>query len=329
MSAIAIAPSVPDNQPTKEEIAEFEHELDLALQNAHGRPDSLLQPTTAVKSENAVASSADAVPEAGAVSKPSAHSSDPLASAASSSSSTACVHEEAASSSDSGGGDSRKRAKSGKRPRSESSTDGAESEDSAVEDDLATAQQQQQQEQKEEKEPVLMAPPYMRDAQPRPDGIYPPPPPFRHPDSSTKVSAIIDLIRNIHCRQPSAKILVFSFFTSYLRLLQPFLDAAGYKHKYEQYDGSMEASTRRGVLERFKRQPSMCVCLMSLKAGCYGLNITCASKVILTESWWNPFVESTSKHARSVRATPLLLCTRSSSIFSVFPRCVLVFSSSV
>lgn len=30
--------------------------------------------------------------------------------------------------------------------------------------------------------------------------------------------------------------------------------------------------------------------LMSLKCG-VGLNLTCASTVILTEPWWNPFVE--------------------------------------
>ena len=53
-------------------------------------------------------------------------------------------------------------------------------------------------------------------------------------------------------------------------------------------DGSLSQRNRDRVLTEFKTVPSVEVLLVSLKAGCLGLNLTTASLVYLMDPWWNP-----------------------------------------
>ena len=43
--------------------------------------------------------------------------------------------------------------------------------------------------------------------------------------------------------------------------------------------------------DTFRSDPNVTVLLMSLKCGSLGLNLTCASRVVLVDLWWNPFLE--------------------------------------
>jgi len=54
----------------------------------------------------------------------------------------------------------------------------------------------------------------------------------------------------------------------------------------------MTARQRDEELESFRSDPSKTVCLVSLRAGAYGLNLTCASQCVLLDPFWNPFVEA-------------------------------------
>ena len=56
-------------------------------------------------------------------------------------------------------------------------------------------------------------------------------------------------------------------------------------------DGSMSLQQRKWVLDKFSRDPSVRIMLISLRAGGVGLNLTDADCVILTDAWWNPSVE--------------------------------------
>ncbi|GAA1873293.1 DEAD/DEAH box helicase [Myceligenerans crystallogenes] len=81
--------------------------------------------------------------------------------------------------------------------------------------------------------------------------------------------------------------LVFSQFTSFLRLARDRLAAAGLATEY--LDGS---TTRRAeVIQRFKDGDAP-VFLISLKAGGFGLNLTEADYVYLLDPWWNPATEA-------------------------------------
>ncbi len=54
----------------------------------------------------------------------------------------------------------------------------------------------------------------------------------------------------------------------------------------------MAARHREEELESFRSDPSKTVCLVSLRAGAYGLNLTCASQCVILDPFWNPFVEA-------------------------------------
>ncbi|ROQ40671.1 SWIM zinc finger protein [Frondihabitans sp. PhB188] len=81
--------------------------------------------------------------------------------------------------------------------------------------------------------------------------------------------------------------LIFSQFTSYLRLVQARLDGAGIAHTY--LDGSTRH--RAEVIDEFKAGAAP-VFLISLKAGGFGLNLTEADYVFLLDPWWNPASEA-------------------------------------
>ncbi len=84
------------------------------------------------------------------------------------------------------------------------------------------------------------------------------------------------------------KALVFSQFTSLLRIVRDRLDAGGIVYEY--LDG--QTRDRQARVERFQNDADCRLFLISLKAGGLGLNLTAAEYVFLLDPWWNPAVES-------------------------------------
>lgn len=84
------------------------------------------------------------------------------------------------------------------------------------------------------------------------------------------------------------KVLIFSQFVQYLRLVRDYLGEQ--KTTYAYLDGGSQ--DRDAQVKTFQSDPSCRVFLISLKAGGYGLNLTAADHVILLDPWWNPAVES-------------------------------------
>ena len=91
-----------------------------------------------------------------------------------------------------------------------------------------------------------------------------------------------EMIRN------GRRILIFSQFTSMLKLLQKRLEENGFSILY--LDGDTPAGDRLSLTERFNQGEGQ-VFLISLKAGGSGLNLTGADMVILYDPWWNPAAE--------------------------------------
>ena len=83
-------------------------------------------------------------------------------------------------------------------------------------------------------------------------------------------------------------ILIFSQFTSMLKILRPRLEDQGWKIMY--LDGQTPASERVEMTERFNRGEAQ-IFLISLRAGGSGLNLTGADVVIHYDPWWNPATE--------------------------------------
>jgi SNF2 family DNA or RNA helicase len=93
---------------------------------------------------------------------------------------------------------------------------------------------------------------------------------------------IPDAIANDH------RVLVFSQFTSMLRIIEGELKDMGIPYFY--LEGSTPTEDRNDFVKRFNGGEGK-VFLISLKAGGTGLNLTGADTVIHYDPWWNPAVE--------------------------------------
>ncbi len=102
----------------------------------------------------------------------------------------------------------------------------------------------------------------------------------------TKVQAFADLAADLVAN--GHKALVFSQFVDFLSLLRKPLDAAGIAYQY--LDGSTPAAERTRRIDAFQAGHGD-LFLVSLKAGGYGLNLTAADYVLITDPWWNPAAE--------------------------------------
>jgi len=85
------------------------------------------------------------------------------------------------------------------------------------------------------------------------------------------------------------KAIVFSQFTTFLRLLEKDLRKAGIEPLY--LDGSTPEDERGELVRRFQQEDKPHLFLLSLKAGGVGLNLTAAESVFLLDPWWNDAVE--------------------------------------
>ncbi len=91
-----------------------------------------------------------------------------------------------------------------------------------------------------------------------------------------------ELIANGH------KALVFSQFVDFLQILRAPLDESGISYQY--LDGTTPAAERSRRVAAFQAGEGD-LFLISLKAGGFGLNLTAADYVVITDPWWNPAAE--------------------------------------
>ncbi|CAM0907009.1 unnamed protein product [Alopecurus aequalis] len=108
---------------------------------------------------------------------------------------------------------------------------------------------------------------------------------------SSKVQALLELLKRSQKEDPSSKSVVFSQFRKMLLLLEGPLKKAGFN--ILRLDGSMSPKKRSDVIKQFAGvgPDSPTVLLASLKAAGAGVNLTAASTVYLFDPWWNPGVE--------------------------------------
>ncbi|EIE25847.1 hypothetical protein COCSUDRAFT_40099 [Coccomyxa subellipsoidea C-169] len=85
------------------------------------------------------------------------------------------------------------------------------------------------------------------------------------------------------------QLLVFSLWTATLDLLEPILAAEGVP--FCRLDGGMTEAARADNIARFCGDRDNTVFLISTMAGGTGLNLPAASRVVLVEPFWNPYLE--------------------------------------
>jgi superfamily II DNA or RNA helicase len=104
--------------------------------------------------------------------------------------------------------------------------------------------------------------------------------------TSGKLTAFTELITEL--MREGHRALVFSQFTSHLKLVRERLDALGIPCLY--LDGATPQASREELVKGFQEGQAP-VFLISLKAGGTGLNLTAADYVIHLDPWWNPAAE--------------------------------------
>ncbi|KTC95712.1 DEAD/DEAH box helicase [Legionella erythra] len=101
---------------------------------------------------------------------------------------------------------------------------------------------------------------------------------------SAKLDALLDLLDNLV--DEGRRILVFSQFTSMLKLIEEQLD----RRRYAYLKLTGQTQNRQELVNQFQ-QGQVPIFLISLKAGGTGLNLTRADTVIHYDPWWNPAAE--------------------------------------
>jgi len=102
---------------------------------------------------------------------------------------------------------------------------------------------------------------------------------------SSKLEAFLEILDE--AIDGGHRMLVFSQFVSFLKILKSELDARSLPSCY--LDGSTK--DRLGECRRFNENNGIPVFLISLKAGGTGLNLTGADMVLHMDPWWNPAAE--------------------------------------
>lgn len=83
------------------------------------------------------------------------------------------------------------------------------------------------------------------------------------------------------------KVIVFSQFTSMLKIMEKWIKKQGYKYYY--LDGTTK--DRQNIVDEFEKSDDG-IFLISLKAGGTGLNLVSCQYAIIYDPWWNPSVEN-------------------------------------
>ncbi|KAK0671374.1 putative ATP-dependent helicase [Cercophora samala] len=107
-------------------------------------------------------------------------------------------------------------------------------------------------------------------------------------EDSAKVTQVIELLKTI--QETNEKTIIFSQWTSLLDLIECQIKYS-LKLRHCRYTGDMSRTHRDGAVQDFVENPETKVMLVSLRAGNAGLNLTCASRVIICDPFWNPFIE--------------------------------------
>ncbi|KAL6820984.1 SNF2 family N-terminal domain-containing protein [Trichoderma sp. SZMC 28015] len=106
---------------------------------------------------------------------------------------------------------------------------------------------------------------------------------------AAKVSECMNLLKEIYAT--GEKTIVFSQWTLLLDLLEVAAWHDDYPGKLRRYDGSMSAEQRFVAARDFRDKSDVKVMLVSLRAGNAGLNLTAASRVVIMDPFWNPYIE--------------------------------------
>ncbi|KAI9690418.1 MAG: helicase [Bathelium mastoideum] len=113
-----------------------------------------------------------------------------------------------------------------------------------------------------------------------------------YPGSSAKLQVLDSLLHHLRSKAPQEKVVLVSNYTSTLDMLGTLLTSLSYP--FLRLDGTIPASQRQTLVDRFNRTPSSTTFafLLSAKSGGTGLNLIGASRLVLFDADWNPATDA-------------------------------------
>jgi SNF2 family DNA or RNA helicase len=108
-------------------------------------------------------------------------------------------------------------------------------------------------------------------------------------EDSAKVTQVIELLKEI--QETDEKTIIFSQWTTLLDMIECQIKDK-LNIRYCRYTGKMSRNQRDEAVQDFVENPRNTVMLVSLRAGNAGLNLTVASRIIICDPFWNPFIEA-------------------------------------
>lgn len=102
--------------------------------------------------------------------------------------------------------------------------------------------------------------------------------------NSGKTKVLVDMLSKII--EKGEKVLVFSLFTQMLDILEKVLSLHGWK--FLRLDGATAVDSRQTIIDTFYEDKTIPVMLLSTKAGGFGINLVCATNVIIYDQSLNP-----------------------------------------
>ncbi|KAF9894723.1 hypothetical protein FE257_006613 [Aspergillus nanangensis] len=106
---------------------------------------------------------------------------------------------------------------------------------------------------------------------------------------SAKLAKITEIISTWITEEPTVKIVVFTQFMAFVRILVGMCKSQGWKSA--SLHGKMSVGAREKSMNTFRTSGDVRVMIASLKAGGTGLDMTMANKCILVDLWWNEGIQ--------------------------------------
>ncbi|OJJ50829.1 hypothetical protein ASPZODRAFT_21345 [Penicilliopsis zonata CBS 506.65] len=106
---------------------------------------------------------------------------------------------------------------------------------------------------------------------------------------SAKLSRVREIIAGWISETQDVKIVVFSQFIGFLRLVGLMCRREGWG--FGCFHGKMSFAAREEALVAFREKPEIKVFVTSLKAGGTGLDMSMANKCIMADLWWNEAIQ--------------------------------------
>jgi Helicase conserved C-terminal domain len=107
---------------------------------------------------------------------------------------------------------------------------------------------------------------------------------------SSRIRAVIHLIRHIKAKYPGEKVVIFSMFLRFLDIVSRAITAK-FGDICLEFNGTMDSEAKNKVQETFNKDEDCQFILITSECGGVGLNLQSGSVVIQCEMWWNRNLE--------------------------------------